>query len=613
MQKNRVAAAMILAGALPFSVAAEQQLEPIVVTPSRTAQTADEALAAVTVITREDIERLQAVSVTQLLQGQTGVALVSNGGFGKSTALHLRGTASDHVLVMIDGIRAGSATLGGFAWQDLPVEIIDRIEIVRGPRSSVYGADAIGGVVQIFTRRGGGPLRPSFSAGVGSDSTHRTTASLSGGGDTGWLNLSAAHFETDGISACGRVNPEPFGSCGVEGGYDPDRDAYRRTSVALRGGYRFIQGTEIDLHLLHAEGLNEYDGSWTNEADFVQRSAGARLSTQVLPALRVQLTAGRSWDESDESLNGDFRDRFNTRRDTLSWENTLDISDHSMLVFGTDYVRDQLDSTTDYAETSRYNAGAFALYHTQLGAHTVEVSGRYDENEQFGGHTTGGVGWGYVFSPSLRLSASYATAFKAPTFNDLYFPWGWGNPDLAPEESSSIEAGLQGLLGRARWTTYIFQTEIDNLVANVGGSATSINRARIRGLEASLSNRLFGWETQLSATLLKPENRQGESTGNLLPRRPETSARVDVDRTFGRWGIGTTVAAEGRRYEDVANEIRLSGYARADLRASFVIAPGWQLEGQVANVFDRDYETAAYYNQQGRFYFAAIRYQPGTR
>lgn len=218
-------AAVALCGASSLSLAEPVSLADQVVTATRTAQTASQSLAAVSVIDREDIERSQARSVPELLRQVPGVSLANNGGFGKNTTLFLRGTESDHVLVLIDGIKVGSASAGLTAFQDLPVELIERIEVVRGPRSSLYGSEAIGGVIQIFTRRGDGQgAKPFFSAGYGTHQTLEGSAGVSGGAGNGWYSLGVSSFDTAGI------NTKRAGTAG----YEPDRDGYRNLSGNLR-------------------------------------------------------------------------------------------------------------------------------------------------------------------------------------------------------------------------------------------------------------------------------------------------------------------------------------------------------------------------------------------
>ena len=601
-----LAAAWLLLGC-PSAYATE--LETMIVTATRTAQTADQTLASVTVITRDDIERQQAQSIQDILRGVSGVSSANNGGPGKATSVFLRGTESDHVLVLIDGVKVGSATLGSTAFEHIPIDQIERIEIVRGPRSSLYGSEAIGGVIQIFTRKGGGALKPFFSVGGGSDSTYNTSFGLSGGGDHGWFNLSANGVDTEGFNSCtGKPFPGGSGCFTIE----PDKDGYREASGSLRAGYRFENGLEVDVRALRAVGEIKFDGDFINESETVQQVLGGTLRYSPIDPWQITLVGGRGQDEIDSFKDGVFKTEFNTKRDTVSLQNDFSLADDHLLTLGADYQNDRVSGTESYAVTSRDNAGVFAQYQGVFFAHDLQLSVRRDDNEQFGGHTTGGVAWGYALSKDFRLTASYGTAFKAPTFNELYFP-GFGNANLDPEESRSVELGLNGNAEWGRWSLNAYETHIDDLIAFDASifAPANIDQARIRGLEAALATQIEDWDLNMNVTLLDPENRSsGAQRGNVLPRRAEQSFRFDMDRRFGSYAVGATVLAEGRRYDDLGNTRKLGSYATIDVRVEYAFDEDWRLQAQLDNLFDKDYETAAFFNQPGRQLFITLRYQP---
>ena len=585
------------------------EFEPMVVTATRTAETADETLASVTVITRRDIERQQARSIQDVLRGVPGISIANNGGPGKNTSLFLRGTESDHVLVLIDGVKTGSATSGTTPFQYIPIDQVERIEIVRGPRSSLYGSEAIGGVIQIFTRKGGGVFKPSFSVGGGSYNTYNVSAGISGGGDRGWFNVNVSTVDTAGFNACnGKPLPDGAGCFTTE----PDKDGYNNLSGSLRGGYRFENGIEVDAYALRSENDTDYDGSFVNESDAVEQILGVTFRYSLLDSWRLALTGGRSQDDSKNYKDGLFKSRFNTERDTVSLQNDITVAKDHLLTLGADYQDDRIDSTTPYAVTSRNNKGLFFQYLGMIGAHEIQASLREDDNEQFDKRTTGGLAWGYPLSGKLRLTASYGTAFKAPTFNELYWP-GYGNPDLRPEESRSLEVGLKGTSRGSNWSFNIYETHVDDLIAYDAATFApgNVDEVYIRGLEAAVTAQVAGWTLATNLTLLKPENRSaGSNKGNILPRRAEQSLRFDADRSFGRYSLGATFLAEGRRYDELANTRRLDSYATVDLRAGYRVSERWLLQGRIENLFDEQYETAAFYNQPDRSLFVTVRYQP---
>ncbi len=604
MKLRLLPAALLLAS--PSLYAANAALDPVIVTASRTARTADETLASVSVITRADIERRQAQSVPELLAGLPGVAISNNGGMGKTSAVFLRGSEAGHVLVLIDGVKVGSATLGTTSFEQLPLDQIERIEIVRGPRSSLYGSEAIGGVIQIFTRKGGGALTPNFSIGAGSHGTGQFSAGVSGGGANDWYSVNLSGIDTDGFNAC---NGQP----GVAGCFtsEPDKDGYRNLAGSARAGMRLDNGAEVDVHWLRSNSATQFDGGFVNESKTAQQTLGGSLRFSPLAAWRVALLAGTSLDESDSFKNGAWKSRFDTRRDTLSWQNDLALDANQLVTLGLDYQNDSIASDTAYAATRRDNRGLFAQYQGDFGAHSLQFSVRGDDNRQFGGHNTGAAAWGVKLGGGMRLTASYGSAFKAPTFNDLYYP-GYGTADLKPESSRSAELGLSGS-GKLNWALNAYRTEVDDLIAYDASryAPGNVASALIRGLEGSIGMRLADWQANAHATLLDPENRSpGANFGKNLTRRPEQSLRLDLDRDLGRYRVGATLLAAGARYDDLANTRRLGGYATLDLRADYKLAKDWLVQAKAANLFDRDYETAAFYNQPRRSLFVTLRYQP---
>ena len=605
MQRTMLAAFIAGLFSLPVQAVEIPLLDEIVVTATRTPHTAEETLAATTVITRRDIERGQAQSIHELLTGHAGIGLSSNGGVGQVASVFLRGTESGHVLVLIDGIKVGSATLGTTAFQDIPVDAIERIEIVRGPLSSLYGSEAIGGVIQLFTRRGGGEMTPSASVMLGSFNTKKTTATLSGGSENAWFNIGASHFDTDGFNACkGALGAACFT-------VEPDKDGYRNSALNLRGGYRFQPGTELDLHFLHAAGKVEFDGSFQNQMDSLQQVLGASLKHQVNDRWNLKFSAGQSRDESENFLNGASTGVFNTRRDSYTWQNDLSLATDHLLTLGVDRLEDRVGGTTAYTVSRRDDTGLFTQYQGRVGGNDIQLALRRDNNSQFGHHSTGNIAWGRALSNDIRASLSYGTAFKAPTFNQLYWP-GFGNSNLSPERSRSLEIGLSGKFSAGRWSANIFETRVADLIGfDNAFNLVNIHSARIRGMEGVASLRLGEWDSRINLTLQSPEQQSGVNSGNLLSRRAEQSLRLDLDRAIGAWNVGGTFRAEGRRYEDLANTVKLPGYGLVDLRAEYKLAKDWQVQAKLENLFDKDYETAHLYNQPGRSVFVTLRYQPG--
>ena len=592
------------------------RLDDVVVTATRTATTTDAALAAVEVIDRAAIERSQAGSLPELLRGRAGITLSNQGGRGKVSTLFLRGAESDHVLVLVDGVRVGSATSGLVSLQDLPLAQIERIEIVRGPRSSLYGADAIGGVIQVFTRRSGPGRHPRLAAGVGSHGLREASAGLGLRSERGWFDADGSWQHDDGINACRGIGAPVFAGCGTSTP-DPDRDGYRNRALSLRAGLTVGEAWMLEGTALRSEGRNAYDANpdfgLPDSSDTVQQVVGGKLRYAPDARLALQFSAGRNLDASKNYLQGVYSDRFWSTRDSAGVQGDLALAGGHLLTVGVDWLRDRGAVRSAFAsyQHARDNRAGFAQYQGRFGAHDLQAALRHDDNAQFGGHDTGSLAWGVEAGHGLRVTASVGTAFKAPTFNELYYPF-FGNPGLRPETSRSLEAGLAQRRGNWHWRLDAFQTDIDRLISYDSHAfrAENIDRARIRGAELAGGAILAGWRLDAQASFANPRNLSADYAGKLLPRRVRRAARVDLDRDFGKFGFGASWIAEGARYDDASNALRLGGYATFDLRARYALTPDWTLQAQLRNAFDRDYETAAYYYQPGRELGLTVRYQP---
>ncbi|HEX5336970.1 MAG TPA: TonB-dependent vitamin B12 receptor [Gallionella sp.] len=604
--KCKLSAALLCAVCSNVYAAINETLPDVVVTATRTAQSADASLASVSVITRQDIERKQAQSVQDVLRGVAGLTFSNNGGAGKTTAVYLRGSNADHVLVLIDGIKIGSATFGTASFQDIPVEQIERIEIVRGPRASLYGSEAIGGVIQIFTRKGGGMLTPSASFTSGSYGTYNAAAGLRGGGERGWFNFTVDQQNTAGFNAC---RGSRVAGCFV---IEPDKDGYHNSSLGLHGGYRFDNGVVADAHALRANSRNKYDGATVNQGEGVQQVLGGSLKFSPLQTWNMTLRAGSSQDHSNNFLNGVFKTRFDTQRDSLSWQNDFALEAGQLLTAGIDYQNDRVASTTLYTRATRDNRALFGQYQGEFGAHSLQASVRRDNNQQFGGRSTESLGYGYALSDTLRLTASYGTAFKAPTFNQLYFP-GFGTATLRPESSRSLEAGLAGRGAFGKWSLNAYQTDIVDLIGfDARFLPVNINTARLGGVEAQLQSRWADYEINGSVTMQDARQTSGANRGKLLNRRASEAMRIEVAHEFGAYRLAGSLYAEGRRFDDLANRTRLGGYGLLDLRAEYRVAKDWLVQGKLDNLLDKVYETAQFFNQPRRGVYFTLNYQPGN-
>jgi len=596
---------LLFVSSLVLADDAVTELDEVVVTANRTARTIDETLATVTVITRDDIENYHASEITEVLRRVPGLNIINSGGVGKATSLSIRGTGEGHVLVLINGIRQGSATLGTTNFQDIPIDQIDRIEIVRGPRSSLYGSEAIGGVIQIFTKKGG---EPSASISIGSHNTLIGNVNFSGKTTDSWYSVNLSSKKTKGIDSRGfNIVFDPVTSAQTRVP-EPDNDDYKRNSITLSGGHHFNRSIHGDISLIRTIGDNDFDGSFVNEANFSQQVISGNLSADLNDKTSLVLQVGQAKDNSDNFLNGTFRTRFNTQRDSASLIADIEINAISGLLLGTDRNNAKVDSTTQYDVSSRDNKGVFANYSTQLYNTGLDASLRYDDNEQFGSYKTGGLAISQAFGEKVLLKASYGTAFKAPTFNQLYFP-GFGDANLLPQKSKNYELSLTGKLKQGRWEVNTFHNKItDNLV--IGATVSNIDKTRIRGIESVLSTRIAGFDLSTNLTYQQPKIDSGANSGNLLRYRPQKIVNLDIDKTLGRWSFGTSIHGESVRYTNAGNTNKLPGYATLDLRTDYSLNKDWSIGLKVANVLDKNYQTNDTYNQDGINGLINIKYSP---
>jgi vitamin B12 transporter len=421
------------------SIAAPQTL---VVTGTRTPQRVDQALAEVTVIDRTRIEAAAGRTLAELLAREPGVQFSSNGGLGTFASVSLRGLEARHTLLLIDGVRYGSATVGAPSWENMPLDAIERIEIVRGPLSGLYGSDAVGGVVQIFTRRGAQGMKADASIMAGSHQRGEASAGLRfGQGDfDGALRLQ--HLRQDGFSATNER--EPFGS------FDPDDDGFRQSSVSAAAGAKL--GTwRADATLLVARGRSRYD-------DGPGVDSQAALRTQVLAATvggpladnwRSHLRLARSIDEYETLATASvFTDlgTIGSIQRQIGWENTIASPLGDVLALVERLEQEVSRPGTPFDVSERSITGAALGLNGRSGVHGWQANVRRDRNSQFGAHTTGTVAYGIDIATGLRVAASWGTSFVAPSFNQLYFP-AFGNPNLLPEEGKQSELSLRWNFG----------------------------------------------------------------------------------------------------------------------------------------------------------------------
>ena len=581
-----------------------ERLDPIVVTATLGPRSVGESLSSVTVIDQADIRLRQPTEFRDLLRGQPGVNLSSDGGFGKTTSVFLRGAGSSGTVLLLDGIRLRSATAGIPPWQFLPADLMGRVEVVRGAKSSLYGADAVGGVIQAFTLEPRAGQQGWVEATGGSHETQATNAGIAGrSGRTSFL-ASGYYSDTDGTNL-------------RSGGEDR---GFRQAGGLAKLHHGFEQGGGVGLTFLQSEGNTEFEGG---DTDFMLRAAGFYVEAVASDywTTRVQFAEARD----EQETFGDYPSIYDTVSRSARWDNTFAAGRHE-LVLGSEVMVDEVDGTDDFAETSRTNAAVYGQGRLDFGASELLLSLRLDDNEAFGKEETGGIAYGYELDRSHRMRVSYATSFRAPTFNDLYLttPYYRGNPDLDAEQGEMVEVGLSGRYQTWFWDIAVYQNDVDDLITYVSdpvtwdGTMENVETARIRGVELSSGYETDNWNLGATVTYADTENRD---TGTRLPRRATKNLRLDADRLFDQWSVGASLIAESDRYNDAGNTSLLPGYGTVDVRASWNFFPGWSASFKVDNLFDRRYATSLgsdsvtfepfEYLAAGRTFMASLRYDFG--
>lgn len=608
MKKNTIAGLVALAFTSHAYATETLDLKEIVVTASRTPQARESAIADVTVIDAEEIQRAGQSTLVEILSRQAGIEMSSSGGLGTPSGIFIRGTNASHVVVLIDGMRVNSVTLGSTAFENLPIGQIDKIEILRGPASTLYGQDAIGGVIQIFTKKGNGAPKFNASLGYGAYNTKRADAGVSGSlGDTRFA-LNVSSLDTDSFSAIDTNNKN----------YN-DRDAYRNLAFSGNLSHQIEAGHEIGLQFLHSDGRVHFDNSF-NGSDFDSKGDAKQYSFSVfsnnqftdfwLSKVRIGEGADESRTFDQFSVNrGDF---FKTRQLQLGWQNDFKLPVGTLTLLYDNLIQKVISNSTDYTVKERDNDGYVASYLLNNDIHSLQLSARHDSNSQFGSRNTGSVGYGYKFNPNWRATASVGTAFKAPTFNDLYFPF-FGNPNLNPEKSRNVEASLRYQADNTSASATIFHHKVRDLIGfDDAFNVMNINKARINGLSLSASQQLGSLHLGGSVDIQSPED---EKTGKLLVRRANRHANLNASYQLGDWRFGAETTASSLRYNNASNTAKLSGYAILNATVDYKIAKDWSVQARANNILDKEYALALDfggepYNTSGANLFVNIRYQP---
>ncbi len=587
------------------STAAE--LETIQVTANRYEQAVTETLHAVTILTRDDIEASSATSLEGLLSRLAGITLAKTGGAGQTASIFVRGTETDHLLVMVNGTRLASVTTGAAALNLIPLEQIERIEFVRGARSGVYGSEALGGVLQIFTTTNNDGGFASIEAGSA------RTQNLRGGYN--WSNadfnagFTISHNKTDSIDAFKNMNA--------------DKDGYDNTAMSLNLKGRLTDKVSIAGKFFKADGETAYDSTFaptmSDTNKHAQQTAGISVNHQISDTFSFIVDFSQARDKvknRNTAISGTWSESFfNSRSDQAAIKADLNLNDNLHYTFGYDFRDDIIDSSSAFKQTSRDNHGLYSGIAYSPGQHLLQADIRIDKNNSFGKHTTGSLGYGLMLVNAIKLNATAATGLKTPTFSDLYWPdsppFYYSNPGLEPETSKSLEMGISQYTKPGHWRISLYQNDIDDLITFSGTTIVNLDEARIRGIEFEGGLSVAGFDIQGNISLIKAEDK---NSGNELLRRPKQSAAITLGKSWNNFSASLQAHYLGES-EDLnfsswpASRVTLDAYNLVDLKLDYQLTPQLQLFANFTNILDKEYETVLNYNQPGLEGLIGLRFR----
>ncbi len=603
-------AATLAAAFVPSVHSQTTTLSPVIVTAARMPQSAKDVLSDTLVITAEELMQSGQRSLVDVLQQKRGFEISRNGGAGSVSTVLIRGTAAYQSIVLVDGVRIGSATLGYATWENIPLAQIERVEVVFGPLSSLYGADAMGGVVQIFTKQGDGAPNLNASVGVGSFGTRVVDAGISGavGGEHKVrYAVQAARETSDGFSAS-TPQAGPYT-------YNPDKDGYNKSSASARFSIDLAPGHELGVNLLTSKLDAQFDaGPGFDDHTNEQLATYALYSKNKLAPHWTSLVQIAQSQDKNNTLASYGNSVIDTTQNQFSWQNDF--------AFGSDVMQvalerriEKVDSdTTELARERSTNALATS-YRLQRGSHMGSVALRIDSNSQFATHTTGSVEYGYRLSNAWRVNASTGTSFRAPSFNELYYP-GYGIASNQPEKGENFEAGLTFNQNDLQFSAVAYRNRLSDLLVyapvcpvqqatHAFGCAYNVDRATLSGVTMSAAEQIGSLSLRAALDVQDPRD---DTTGKRLPRRAKQHGSLALDYAMGSLKTGVETVFSSARFDDGDNLDRLGGYTLLNLTASQVIAKDWTVFGRWNNVFDKNYELNRGYATAGANLFVGLRY-----
>ena len=627
--KKIILPSLLMTQLLTANVFADTTLKTsdVFVTATRTSIPKKNVIADITLISEEEIKLAGSSSLPELLQRQPGIEISNNGGQGKVSTLFLRGASSTHSVILLDGIRIDSATAGLTAIENIPLSQIEKIEIVRGPASSLYGQDAIGGVIQIFTKKGLNGFKPYISFGYGKYNTSIAQGGIRGGDDTTSYAINLSSQNSRGFSAF-EPNTNPAATANI---YNLDKDGYRNKSVSASLSHKINEKLDINFQYFLSQGKNKYDNryanwdpsiDWKNTQD--QESLSGTVNSQLTNYWKSSFRVGLGIDDYVEKqrsisyVTREVDNVYKTIQNQITWQNDILLPLGSLVL-----LYDKLDqkinvTDTSYSKKDRQNDAYMIGYNLNQANHNFQANVRKDFNSVYRDATTGNIGYSYAIDSNWSIASSFGTAFRSPTFNYLY-AGSYANPDLQPEKSKNIEAQLKYQSDAEFFSFVTFKNKITDFIISDGTTGYrpyNINTAEIYGATVSSSHFMNHFQVKSSFTVQSPMN---ESADKYLPRRSNFFGTVGLNYFIQNWNLGFEATGSGNRYNDAANLFNIPGYIKTNLFADYQITKNLTMNARVDNVLGKNY-TYAYegnpttdgfrYQTPSQSFFISLRYEP---
>ncbi|HEY4296757.1 MAG TPA: TonB-dependent receptor [Paraburkholderia sp.] len=582
-------------------------LSPVVVTAERGPQALADTIPQTTLFDQQDIADTTATDLPGLLQLAPGAQISRTGGPGSTASLYLRGASTTQSLLLIDGVRVDSVSLGAPQIAQIPLDQIDHVEVVNGNVSALYGSGAIGGVVQVFTKDGGNhPPRFNFSVGYGSYHTQTQQAGVNGALDKDGrttFSISLARSKDDGFSS---LNPAQAP------GANPNANGYLNESISASLRHKFNDRWDAGVNYFQSNGNASYDNAYGVPTDLNNLYSKVRQTSvfangKLTDWWTTHLIVAEGDDRSVSNTNGIYNGRFDTDNRQYTWQNDFAFAAQQKLQVGYEHLDQSLDSDT-FAAPDRHVDSGFAGYTGRFGRNQIQANVRRDQYSDFGGANSYYLGYGFDITGNWKATASYSDSFRAPSFDDLYYPIS-GNPSIQPERSHSIEAALQyasSALGVMRLSA--FQTRYSNLIDYQQVTpgiylAENVGHAKVQGLEGSWSGHVGKTDVRASLTLQNPVDLDNDAD---LVRRARRFGSLAVNRSIDGWRVGGEWIVSGPSQDSGG---KLGGYGIVNLSARYNITKAWYVAAQIQNLLDKDYETTYSYNSPRRGAYVTVGWQ----